>query len=117
MPESVASFVNQRACPRVEVVIPVELDVEPCGVTTTGSVINASRSGLLTSVQHQIKVGVHCAVRFPNSEGTYSGAKAATVVRLQADEPGYLVAVQFDSLLPAAPGSESLFPAEFPRSS
>ena len=113
-PESVASFVKQRAYPRVEVVIPVELDVEPGGVTTTGSVINLSRAGLLTSVQHQIKVGQHCAVRFPMSEGRLSGVRAATVVRSQSDESRYLVALQFGSPLSAASGSESLFPAKFP---
>ncbi len=117
MSESDASFAEQRAQPRVEVVIPVELDVEPGGVTTTGSVINVSRGGLLTSVQHQIKVGARCAVRFPISEGRLSGVKAATVVRCQADESRHLVALQFDSPLPAAPGSESLSPAKFPRSS
>ncbi len=61
MSESVASFVEQRAYPRVEVVVPVELDVEPGGLTTSGNVVNLSPGGLLTRVQHQIKVGEHCA--------------------------------------------------------
>ena len=117
MSESHASSLDQRAHPRVEVVIPVEVDVQPYGVTTTGSVINLSRGGVLASVQHQIKVGQRCAVRFPISEGRDPGVRAATVVRSQADEHGYLVALQFAVPLPAAPGSEPLFPATFPRSS
>ena len=114
--EPVASFAEQRGYPRVEVVVPVELDVEPAGVTTTGSVINLSRGGLLTSVQHEITAGKHCTVRFPVSEGRNFSMRAATVVRSQAAERGYLVALQFDSPLPGAPGAESLFPAKFPGS-
>ncbi len=116
MSEPSRSYEEQRTYPRVEVVIPVELDVEPDGVTTTGSVINLSRGGVLVSVQHQIKVGEHCSVRLPISEGRYSGVRSATVVRSQIDESMYHVALQFDSPMPAAPGSESLFPAKVPRS-
>ena len=108
------SDAEQRAYPRVEVVVPVELDVEPGGVTTSGNVVNVSRGGLLVRVQDQIEVGARCAVRFPISEGEYSRVRAAKVIRSQADESGYLVALLFDSPLPAAPGAESLFPAKFP---
>ena len=106
--EPVASIAGRRAYPRVEVVIPVELDVEPGGVTTTGSVIDLSRGGLLAMVQHQIKVSERCVVRFPIGEGRYSGVRSATVVRSQAAESSYLVALQFDSPMPAAAGAESL---------
>ena len=114
MSESVAQFAEQRAYPRVEVVVPVELDLESGGVTTTGSAINLSRGGLLVNVHHQMKAGDHCTARFPISKGRYSAVKSATVVRSQDDKWWYLVALQFDSPLPAARGAESLFPAKFP---
>jgi len=107
--------VEERAYPRVEVVVPVEIDVEPGGITTSGNVVNLSRSGLLASVHHRISVGQHCVVRFLISEDRYS-TRSTTVVRSDGDESRYLVSLQFDSPLPAAaPGSESLFPAKFPR--
>ena len=107
---------EERAYPRVEVVVPVEIEVEPGSVTTSGNVVNLSRSGLLASVQHRISVGQHCVVRFRISEGRYS-TRSTTVVRSEADESRYLVSLQFDSPLPVgAAGLESLFPAKFPRS-
>ncbi len=114
--ESVESFAERRAHPRVEVAIPVELDVEPGKEPTAGTVVNLSRGGLLVSVHHQMKVGEHCTARFPTSKGKYSALRSATVVRSQADESRCLVALQFHSSLPAAPGAESLFPAKFPGS-
>lgn len=101
--ESAAAYAEQRAHPRVEVVIPVELHVEPDGVTTTGSVLNLSRGGVLVSVQHQVKADENCTVRFPISEGRYSGVRLATVVRSQIEETRYHVALKFDSPMPAAP--------------
>lgn len=100
---------EQRAHPRFEVVVPATLVVEAGGSTITGSARNLSRGGLLVSVPQHIEVGEHCAVdldtrflrhRFPLSWSGDSGARSATVVRSQADQSRYLVALQFDSLLP-----------------
>ncbi len=106
MSESVPPFAEQRAYPRFEVAIPVELDVESAGVVTTGSVVNLGRGGLLASVGDEIEVGARCAVRFPISGGRYSGARPAVVVRSQTHESSYLVAIQFDSPLPEPSRSE-----------
>ena len=104
--ESVASSVEQRAYPRIEVVVSVELDVELAGVTTRGNVVNLSRSGLLARVQHRVSVGQHCVIRFPISE--HDEVRAGTVVRSQADESSYLLALQFDSPLLEPAGSKPL---------
>ncbi len=94
---------EERAYPRVEVVVPVEIEVEPGGITTSGNVVNLSRSGLLACVQHRIRIGRHCVVRFPTSEDMKRRLRSATVVRSQADESRFLVALCLDAL-PSASG-------------
>ena len=103
---------EQRAYPRFEVVVPAELVLEADGATITGSARNLSRGGVLVSVPRPIDVGEHCAVeldarflrsRLPLSWSADSGVTSATVVRSQADQSRYLVALQFDSPLPAPP--------------
>jgi hypothetical protein len=112
-----SSFREHRAYPRFEVVIPTELVVEAGGATITGSARNLSRGGMLVSVPQHINVGEHCAVdldarflrgRFPVTWSEGSGLRSATVVRSQADQSRYLVALQFASPLPD-PGEQARF--------
>ncbi|MCZ6805805.1 MAG: PilZ domain-containing protein [Deltaproteobacteria bacterium] len=106
---SLSPIAEQRAYPRFEVVVPAELAVEG-GDVIAGSARNLSRGGLLVSVPQPLEVGEHCAVdldalflrgRLPLDWSGDSGARSATVVRSQVDQSRYLVALQFDSPVPA----------------
>jgi len=112
-----SSIAEQRAYPRFEVVIPTELVIEADGATVAGSARNLSRGGLLVSVPQVIGVGESCAVgldarflrgRLPLTWGGDSVVRSATVVRSKPDDSRYLVALQFDSPIPA-PANQSRF--------
>jgi c-di-GMP-binding flagellar brake protein YcgR len=88
---------ERRVHPRVEVTLPVELDVETYGPTTTGRTVDLSRGGVLVIVNQLVGVGAHCTIRFPNAGANAQEIKAGTVVRSGPAEGGFLVALQFDN--------------------
>ena len=103
---AVALTEEQRGYPRVEVEVPVEVDVEPDGITTSGNVVNLSRSGLLACVQHRLSVGQRCAVRFP-FEDSGGFVRWGMVVRSQTNGTRFLVALRLEALMGSSFGSQS----------
>jgi hypothetical protein len=92
---------DRRAHPRVDVEIPVEIDVGVYGVTTTGNTVNLSRGGVLATLGHFIEVGERCTVRFPRAGCQSDCVKSAIVVRSQNLGAVNLVALQFKEALPS----------------
>lgn len=95
---------ERRVHPRLEVVVPVEIDVGVYGVTTVGQSVNLSRGGVLACVADAIEVGERCTVRFPKPGFRSDSIMSGTVVRAQRIDDGNLIALQFDHELPTAPG-------------
>jgi hypothetical protein len=95
---------ERRVHPRLEVVVPVEIDVGVYGVTTAGVTVNLSRGGVLANVADAIEVGEHCTVRFPKPGSRSDSIKSGTIVRAEKLGNGNLIALQFDAELPTAPG-------------
>jgi hypothetical protein len=92
---------DRRAHPRVDVEIPVEIDVGVYGVTTTGNTVNLSRGGVLATLGHFIEVGERCTVRFPGAGPRTDFVIPATVVRAQQLGAVNLIALQFTEALPS----------------
>ena len=88
---------ERRVHSRVQVTLPVELDVGLYGPTIAGSTVDLSRGGVLMIVNQQVDVGAHCTVRFPKAEANSPEIKSGTVVRSGPGESGFLVALQFDN--------------------
>lgn len=95
---------DRRAHPRLEVIVPIEIDVGLYGVTSVGSTVNLSRGGVLANVDHPIEVGEQCTIRFPKPSSRLDSVMVGRVVRSRSTAAGNLVALQFDRALPSAPG-------------
>lgn len=95
---------ERRAHPRTGVSIPVEINVGARGLATRGTTINLSRVGALVSVAEEIEAGERCEVWFPMAGPGLVSVTSAQITRVERMPDGYLVALQFDDELPAAPG-------------
>ncbi len=87
---------ERRVHPRVQVALPVELDVDDYGPTAKGSTVDLSRGGVLMTVDLHVEVGARCTVRFPMAGVDGPEVKSGRVVRSGPVGSGFLVALQFD---------------------
>jgi len=84
---------GQRADPRVQMLLPVEIDLGTYGATLVGQTVDLSRGGIRVIVEQKVRVGTNCVVRIP--QAAHTEAQDGTIIRVEPHDEGFSVAIEF----------------------